>query len=74
MRRTTANSGVVAFKIDLSKTYDQLEWDFVKWVLKEHQVSHLIIKCIMSCLTSVSHHIVLNGNLSYVFIPFRCLW
>ena len=69
MRKTKNKKGAFALKIDLTKAYDQLNWNFLEWVLKEHQFPEKIIKCIMACVTSVTYKILINGSQTKTIYP-----
>ena len=71
MRKSKNKNGSLAIKIDLSKAYDQLEWNFTEWILKEHQMPSKMIKYIMSCVTSVSYQIMINGKPTKPIVPSR---
>lgn len=73
MRKYKAKSSAVVFKMNLSKDYDQIEWEFLRWILQEHQFPTHLIKCIMNYVTSVSYQLVINGSLSDSFVPSRGL-
>lgn len=57
----------MAWKIDLSKAYDHLNWSFLEMVLYEAHLPPLIVKLIMSCVTSTTFQICMNGELSESF-------
>ncbi|GJW24413.1 RNA-directed DNA polymerase, eukaryota, reverse transcriptase zinc-binding domain protein, partial [Tanacetum coccineum] len=51
-----------AFKVDIQKAYDSVEWKFLSCCLKEFGFHHTMIKWIMSCVTSPSYSINVNGD------------
>ena len=53
--------GYMAIKIDLEKAYDKLEWAFIRNMLVRINLSGNLIDLIMSCASSVSTSILLNG-------------
>lgn len=59
------------WKVDLSKAYDKLSWTFIEKVLYEVNLPPYLIKLIMSCVTSTSFQVVLNGDLSDTFTATR---
>ena len=63
--------GFMAVKLDLEKAYDQLEWSFIYRVLQAFHFPPKIIKIIMSCITSVSTSILVNGGVLERFEPSR---
>uniref|UniRef100_A0A452XL47 Reverse transcriptase domain-containing protein n=1 Tax=Aegilops tauschii subsp. strangulata TaxID=200361 RepID=A0A452XL47_AEGTS len=62
-----------AYKLDLSKAYDRVDWDFMeralaKWGFSPHWISRE-----MACVTSVKYSVKFNGKLLESFIPSRGL-
>ena len=57
----------MVWKIDLSKAYDKLNWNFIYMVLAELKLPEPLIKLIMHCVTSASFQVVVNGDLSESF-------
>ena len=51
----------MAIKIDLEKAYDKLEWSFIRNMLLRINLPEDLIDLIMSCVSSVSTSILLNG-------------
>ena len=54
-------------KIDLQKAFDSVEWVFVEQILKEFGFPWKFISWIMSCITTVSFRIAINGKPSELF-------
>ena len=52
----------MALKIDLEKTYDKLEWSFIKDMLIRANIMVDLIDIIMSCILTVSTSILVNGE------------
>lgn len=52
----------MVIKIDIEKTYDRLEWNFVRDMLLLFKVPDSLIKLIMSCVSSLFVSILLNGG------------
>jgi hypothetical protein len=59
--------GLVAIKLDMSKAYDRVEWDFLEQMMVRMGFSHSWIKMIMSCVRTVTYRVKINGRLSDVF-------
>lgn len=70
-RMTKGHKGYLVWKIDLSKAYDKLNWDFILQVPYELQIPPLLSKLIMSCVSSTSFQVILNGDLSETFYAGR---
>ena len=61
----------MAIKIDLEKAYDRIEWSFIREMLTLFNFPENLIKLIMSCITSVSTSLLLNGGSLEPFLPLR---
>ncbi|XP_056692196.1 uncharacterized protein [Spinacia oleracea] len=62
---------IMALKLDISKAYDSLEWDFIRDTLLHFNFPHKTISLIMSCITSSSISILWNGEICDKFYPTR---
>ncbi|GKA98534.1 RNA-directed DNA polymerase, eukaryota, reverse transcriptase zinc-binding domain protein, partial [Tanacetum coccineum] len=51
-----------AFKVDIEKAYDTVDWDFLKIALQRFGFHSSMIKWIMVCLTTASFSICVNGE------------
>lgn len=49
-------------KIDLRKTYDSVEWVFVKDMMLELGIPERMVRWVMSCISSVSYSVLVNGQ------------
>jgi hypothetical protein len=70
---TNLNKDFCAYKLDLSKAYDMVDWDFLKKVMQRMGFSHRWVNWIMACVTSVRYQVKFNGNLLDSFSPSRGL-
>lgn len=52
----------MAIKTDMSKAYDIVEWCFIEEVMRNMGFAEIWIQWIMKCITSVSYHVLLNGQ------------
>ncbi|KAJ0548751.1 putative RNA-directed DNA polymerase [Helianthus annuus] len=52
-----------AFKIDIQKAYDTVEWSFLENTLKGFGFHAKMIKWVMACVSSTSFSLAINGNL-----------
>ncbi|GJW33357.1 putative RNA-directed DNA polymerase [Tanacetum coccineum] len=64
MRNYHRNRGPTkcAFKIDIEKAYDSVEWEFLANCLKFFGFHEMLIKWIMCCVTSTSLTVNVNGE------------
>ncbi|KAG8496161.1 hypothetical protein CXB51_009002 [Gossypium anomalum] len=59
----------MALKIDMSKTYDLVAWDFLNQMMARMGFADSWIQLIKKCISTVSYSVVLNGIPGKVFIP-----
>lgn len=71
-RRRNLNRGF-ALKLDMSKTYDKVEWCFVEKLMRRMGFCEEWASLIMRCITSVSYTVVINGKNGEEFRPIRGL-
>ena len=62
-----------AYKLDLSKAYDRVDWGFLERVMVKLGFAHRWVQWIMTCVTTVRYTIKFNGTLLQSFAPERGL-
>jgi hypothetical protein len=70
---TSANNPLCAYKLDLSKAYDRVDWGFLEEVMHKMGFSHRWVQWIMLCVTTVRYTVKFNGALLEAFSPTRGL-
>ena len=63
----------MTLKLDMSKTYDRVEWDFLERAMLHLGFSGKFVTTIMSCIKSVSYSVLLNGVSRSIIKPSRGL-
>jgi hypothetical protein len=70
---TSLDSSFCSYKLDLSKSYDRVDWHFLESTLQKMGFSHRWIKWIWVCVTTVKYSVIFNGTLLEAFSPTRGL-
>jgi len=70
---SSARTNICAYKLDLSKAYDRVDWAFLEKALMKLGFHSIWVRWIMSCVSSVRFSIRFNGVLSDSFASTRGL-
>ncbi|CAL2270286.1 unnamed protein product [Prunus armeniaca] len=65
--------GFVAWKIDLSKAYDHLSWNFIREVFWEVGIRGRILELLMICISYVKYKAVHNASVTQAKVMKQCL-
>ena len=57
----STKGGYITFKLDMNKAYDQVEWAFLKAIMRKLGFHKQWISLMMLCISTVSHSILING-------------
>jgi hypothetical protein len=60
-----------AYKLDLSKAYDIVDWNFLEDALLKMGFNRIWVNWIMRCVKSVKFSVLVNGQLTEMFTPSR---
>ena len=52
----------MALKLDMNKAYDRVEWGFLERIMQHLGLGDRMVNLIMSCISSVSYSMLLNGQ------------
>ena len=56
-----------AFKVDIQKAYDTVDWNFLRMILQGFGFHDKMVLWIMECVTSTSYSININGSIHVFF-------
>lgn len=60
--RMWGKDGYMAIKLDMSKVYDRVEWQFLEVVMRRMGFTEKWINLIMMCVRTANYAILVNGN------------
>ena len=73
LEKKRGKTGFMVIKLDLEKTYDRLEWSFVRSMLFSFGFHEDTVELVMSCISSTSASLLFDGSQLELFNPFRGL-
>ena len=71
LKRKKGKSGACAIKLDMAKTYDRIEWAYLRRIMLALGFCDSFVSVIRKCVTSVSMSVRVNGVLTETFRPTR---
>lgn len=73
MRKTRSKKGLMGIKIDMSKAFDRVEWDFLMEIMRKLGFSDKWCQLVYQCISSTSFSVLLNGSPTEFYKPTRGL-
>ena len=61
-RKTNGKVDQMALKLDMSKVYDRVEWEFLEQAIRHLGLGERMVSLIMSCISTVFYSVLLNGQ------------
>jgi hypothetical protein len=69
--RLKGKQGVMALKLDMSKAYDRVEWDFLEAIMRKIGFSEQWVQLVMKCVRTVTYAVLINGQPHGRILPSR---
>jgi hypothetical protein len=63
----------MAIKLDMSKAYDRVEWQFLESIMRKLGFDEAWISLIMTCVCSITYSVLINGRPAGLITPSRGL-
>lgn len=73
-RKTSDLKGDIALKIDISKAYDRVDWDFLERMMIKLGFAKEWVDMVMLCVRSVNYSVLVNDEVVGPIVPKRGLY
>ena len=60
--KRSSKKGSLALKLDIRKTYDRVEWDFLNGIMSKLGLPNMWVERVISCVTTSSFSVWINGK------------
>ena len=71
--RKKGKKGSMALKLDISKVYDRVEWNFLRGIMEKLGFPETWVDRVMGCVTTAQFSVLINGTPYGNFSPSRGL-
>lgn len=68
-KRVSSHRGIVAMKLDMSKAYDRVEWEFLKKLLLTMGFDGRLVNLVINYVYSISYSFIIDGGVCGSVIP-----
>jgi hypothetical protein len=69
--RMKGKKGYMVLKLDISKAYNRVEWEFLEGIMLKLGFDRIWIQKVMICVRTVSYSVLINGQAHGQIIPTR---
>jgi hypothetical protein len=63
----------MALKLDMSKAYDRVEWDFLELIMRRLGFDEQWVFLVMMCVRTIKYSVIINGQAYCEIFPNRGL-
>ena len=71
--RRKGKTGHMAMKLDISKAYDRMEWEFLRWIMLKIGLPEEWVNMAMETIRTTSYSVLINGEPEGFITPTRSI-